>query len=309
MVVAFLFPGQGSQFAGMAGDLFDASPRVRSLFSLASDVMGQDMKKLIDESDAETLKRTDIAQPAVTLANLASAAVFIEKGIKPAAVAGHSLGEYAALAIAGVISESDCFKLVKERGLAMHKACGNVSGAGMAAVLGLPPKTIESLINEWTADGLEGLFAANFNSSRQTVISGTANALDEAEKRFKNSGAKRVVRLNVAGPFHSPLMKEAAEEFESAVKKVQFKEPSIPVFSNVTGKQLTEGTADLAVKQITSPVRWSEEEDAICTLNINTAIETGPGTVLCGLWKDLESKVPCFAGGKLADIEKVLALA
>jgi [acyl-carrier-protein] S-malonyltransferase len=324
---AFLFPGQGSQFAGMALDFEAASPVVRELFATASEIMGRDMKALIAEGDEATLKQTDIAQVAVTLANLAAAAALAERGIFPVAVAGHSLGEYAALAAAGCITPAACLSLVRERGRAMHEAVGRLAARGgysygMAAVLGLPPEKVEALIAQFfdaaeaVAKNLNGeggavkkvkVYAANFNSVRQTVISGTNAALSEAEIRFKEAGAKRVLRLKVSGPFHCPLMSEAAQIFAGVLEAARFAEPKVHFFSNVTGREVktaAEAKA-LAVMQITHPVRWTEEEAEIAKLPLDAVLETGPGTVLCGLWKDSGSAVPALAAGKLADFEKI----
>jgi [acyl-carrier-protein] S-malonyltransferase len=285
----------------MALDLCEQSAAVKGLFDAASVVTGRDMKRLISESTAEELKRTDIAQPALTLANLATALFLGERGVVPAAAAGHSLGEYAALAVSGVISREDCFRLVKERGRLMHEAKAP-AGAGMSAVLGLPPEKVEALIAEWAAGGLADIYAANFNSARQTVVSGTAAALEEAERRFKEAGAKRVLRLQVSGPFHSPMMKEAAERFAEVLSSVPWSDPKIPLFSNVTGKQVDTGAEakELALKQITSPVRWTEEEAALAALAaggaLDAVIEAGPGKVLQGLWQDTGSTIPSYGG-------------
>lgn len=294
-MVAFLFPGQGAQHPGMAGDFYAASAGVRKLFEEASQILGTDMKKLIDESDAETLKRTDVAQPALTLANLAAAEFLAGRGVLPGAVAGHSLGEYAALVVSGVISRQTCFLLVKARGAAMQKAAERCEeGSGMAAVLGLPPADVERLVSEWTAAGLEGLYAANLNSPRQTVVSGTARALAEAEGRFKEAGARRVVRLQVAGPFHSPLMRAAADEFSETLAGADFADPSVPFFSNVSGAAVTSGAEikALAARHIIAPVRWTDEEAALAALAPEAVTETGPGAVLAGLWKDFGSAIP-----------------
>lgn len=312
----FLFPGQGAQFPGMAMDLHEASGAVRDLFALASDACGRDMAALLRDSDADTLKRTDISQPAITLANLAGAAYLKERGIDAAACAGFSLGEYAALATAGVVSITDAFRLVSKRGEAMQKAADRIAAAGadgaapgMAAVLGLPPEKVEALVAEWTAAGLSGLYAANYNSPTQVVVAGTAAALAEAEGKFKEAGAKRVIRLKVAGPFHSPLVKEAADEFAAILSGFSFSDPAIPLFSNVTGKRVSSGADSraLALRQITEPVRWTAEETAIAALAPKAVLEVGPGKVLQGLWKDSGSAAPCHLAGMKADLDAAVA--
>jgi [acyl-carrier-protein] S-malonyltransferase len=177
----------------------------------------------------------------------------------------------------------------------------------MAAVIGLPPEKVESLVTEWTAAGLTGLYSANLNSPRQTVVSGTQSALQEAETRFKEAGAKRCILLAVAGPFHSPLMQSAADRFEKTLTGVTFADPVIPFFSNVTGKQETSGAElkKLAAKQITSAVRWTDIETGIAALNVNAVLEPGPGKTLCGLWKDTGSVIPSHAAGSDADIQRL----
>ncbi|MDR2480625.1 MAG: ACP S-malonyltransferase [Treponema sp.] len=315
--VVFLFPGQGAQYTGMALD-FLAAPggaAVASLFETASAVCGQDMRALL-ESDAETLKRTDVSQPAVTLANLAAAAALEAAGYGPAACAGFSLGEYAALVCAGVIGVEDCFRLVKARGEAMQRSADRLRASGgeapgMAAVTGLPPARVEALIAEWRAAGLNDLYAANINSPKQLVISGTAAALAEAEQRFKEAGARRVLRLQVAGPFHSPLIADAAEAFGPLLETVAFGDPRIPLYSNVTGKRVRSGAEArrLALAQITAPVRWVDEEAAIAadreSAGFTACLEAGPGKVLRGLWRDSGSDIPCYAAGSAADIAQI----
>ena len=313
---AFLFPGQGAQFTGMAMDLF-SSDAVKKLFDTASEIFGKDVKEIL-QSDADALKRTDVSQPAITLANLAAAVYLGEQGYAPAACAGFSLGEYAALVNAGIIETADCLRLVKVRGEAMQKTADrlrNESGdamPGMAAIVGLTPEKAEELITKWQGEGLKDLYAANINSPKQIVVSGTAAALDEAETRFKEIGAKRVIRLQVAGPFHSPLMSDAAELFSPTLESVTFRDPVIPFFSNVTGRLISTGeeAKKLALLQITNPVRWVEEEAAIAASGIEACLEVGPGKVLQGLWKDASftdangSEIPIFAAGTAEDITK-----
>jgi [acyl-carrier-protein] S-malonyltransferase len=303
----------------MALDLLEAgSSPVGELFALASEVTGMDMKALLGESE-EVLKRTDLSQPAITLANLAAWACLKERGLEPLGCAGFSLGEYAALVAAAVISPADCFRLVKARGAAMRAAAERITGSsgedaapGMAAVIGLESEKVEELIGQWKAQGRLGdLYAANINSPRQTVVSGTAEALKEAAEAFKAQGARRFIRLKVGGPFHSPLIASAAEEFKPALEKVPFADPKIPLYSNVSGKRVYTGkeAQELALAQITSPVRWTEEEAAINAHGgIEAVLETGPGRTLQGLWKESGSPLACYPGGTLADIEALPSL-
>jgi [acyl-carrier-protein] S-malonyltransferase len=250
--------------------------------------------------------------------NLAASAFLAEKGIKASGAAGFSLGEYSALAAARVISEKDCLFLVNQRGKAMQAAIDRIppgpSAPGMAAVIGLAPEQVEALIAEWKncsasqSLGLTELNAANINSPRQVAVSGSAAALEEAEKRFKEAGAKRFMRLQVAGPYHSPFMKSAAEEFDRYLDKVEFKDPVIPIFSNVTGKQIQNGAEAkaLAHRHILEGVRWTDEEAALAALAPEVLLEVGPGKVLQGLWKDTGSEIPCYAAGTAAEINKIV---
>ena len=297
----FLFPGQGSQYTGMALDLYEASDAVKKLFSLASGILGRDMQQTLAESGEEELKKTDTAQGAVTLANLAAATFLKERGIQPAITAGHSLGEYAALCTAGILSVEACFSLVGARGRAM--AANRGAGSGMMAVLGLDGGEVEKLILAWREEGLTELYAANFNAKRQTVVSGTHAALSEGERRFKEAGARRVLPLKVSGPFHSPLMRDSGEAFSAFLQEQDFLDPTIPVFSNVTGERIVSGkeACALAVRQITEPVRWTAIEAAIATLTPDALFEAGPGKVLQGLWADTGTLPLCRPAGRAVD--------
>lgn len=312
--IAFLFPGQGAQYPQMALDLYQQSKAVQELFALASEAAGIDLRSLLERASAEELKRTDISQPTISLANLAAASVLREEGIEPIACAGFSLGEYAALAYTGVVSYEDCFKLVTARGKAMQKVADRLASAeagsapGMAAVLGLPGEQVEALIAEWKQGGLTDLYGANFNSPKQVVIAGTASALAQAEERFKAAGARRVIRLQVAGPFHSPLVADALEDFAPLLEGTSFHDPKIPLFSNVTGKAVHSGmeAKKLALRQITEPVRWTSEEAQLAEFGLDAVLEVGPGKVLQGLWKDSGSAIPAFGAGTSTDIASVL---
>jgi [acyl-carrier-protein] S-malonyltransferase len=298
-----LFSGQGAQFPGMGLDLLEiGGSSVRSLFDAASAVMGRNAAALLGDTDTEAvtaaLNRSDICQICVTLVNLASYAVLKDRGIVPAGLAGFSLGEYAALAVAGVLSAEDCFKLVWARGRAMQACCdalvAEAGGAGMAAIIGLSPNIIEEKISEWR---IPGLYPANYNSPRQTVVSGTAAALAEAKDRFINVGAKRFIPLPVAGPFHSPLMQAAADAFAPALEATSFKDPGLDLYSNVSGALVTSGAEAkrLALLHITAPVRWTDELAAIQAAGgFNYALECGPGKALQGFWRDSGSNKPCL---------------
>lgn len=304
----FLFPGQGAQSPGMAIDLYEESAEVRDLFELASDVLKQDMYQLLSESTPDYLKRSDISQIAITLASLSAVRYLKSKGISPAACGGFSLGEYPAMCASGVLTEAETLELVNYRGKIMQSCCeflaSNGNPPGMTAVLGLPPEKVNEILSK---NKIENLYGANYNSSKQTVLSGTAESLEKGEEVFKAEGARRVVRLAVAGPFHSPLMSKAAEEFLPVIEKTSFKEPAVPLFSNVTGKQV-KSLSELkenACKHLTHPVLWTLEESEFQKLQPEMVLEVGPGKVLSGLWADTGYPVPCQLAGTLQDINNL----
>ncbi len=305
MKTVFLFPGQGAQYPGMGKDLWESGDAVKNLFRAASDAARMDLKKLLFEGTEEELRATDKAQAAITLVNLAAAAALKDRGIEPSGAAGFSLGEYAALAAAEILPAEAVFALVRFRGDVMEKASrrldGPDGGAGMAAVLGLDFPAVEAAI---LASGAGDLFAANYNSPVQTVISGTAAALTKAEEIFRAAGAKRIIRLKVSGPFHSPLLAEARAAFEAELGKYPFSDPKIPVYSNVTGAPIPSGVEAkrLCGLQITSPVLWVDVEHAVKASGCGRVLEAGPGTVLAGLWKAVYPGEPCLPAGKISEI-------
>lgn len=294
---AFLFPGQGAQEPGMLKDICEAFPIARKILDKISEITGVDMPKLMWESDASVLSRSDNSQLAITAASVATMKVLEEKGVVPASAMGFSLGEFPALYAAGVLSFEDVIKVVQKRGQIMQAVCEEIASEneghapGMSAILGLPPEKVTEIAN-----GIDNVYAANLNSVKQTVISGTYDGLEAAEKAFAEAGARRCVRLAVAGPFHSPLMQKAADEFEKAIADVTFNDPKIPLFSNVTGKQVMSGeeAKKSAVLHLTNPVRWTDEEAVLGAMMTEDAanewkvIEVGPGRVLGGLWKQTE---------------------
>jgi len=308
MKTAFLFPGQGAQYPGMARDLFDASAAVRDLFSLAADSTGVDVQRLLFEGTEEELKETINTQIAMTLANLASATVLREAGYQSEGTAGFSLGEFAALVEAGVLTAAQVFPLVKLRGEFMARATAaldrSAGDPGMAAVIGLSPEKVDEAL---AAASISDLYGANYNSPNQVVISGTAAGLAAGIDALKAAGARRVIVLKVSGPFHSPLLAEAGRALEEALKSVEFKTPTKALFSNVTGGLVTTGAEakTLAVRQVTAPVRWTMEEKALLDAGFTRFIEAGPGAVLAGLWGAFHDTIPCLAAGKLEQIQQI----
>ena len=320
MEYVFLFSGQGSQFKGMAEDICKEYPSARVVIDEMSAISGEDIASFLWNTEPAELARSDRSQLAITAMQAALIAVLQEHGITPAAAAGFSLGEFSALYAAKVLDLVTMTKLVTLRGKIMQKACEKLDAqskaaggaCGMAAVLKLDPERIVEMLKPYSDSKSGIVFAANLNSPVQTVVSGTAEGLDVAEKLCKEAGAKRFVRLAVAGPFHSPLMREAAEEFSSVLQDVPFNDPAIPIFSNVTGKRLLTGeeAKKNAVLHLTHPVRWVEEEREIASL-IGTVesqlLEIGPGMTLCNLWRDSGCAGSCCPTGTAEQLAAVLS--
>jgi [acyl-carrier-protein] S-malonyltransferase len=310
MKTCLLFPGQGAQYPGMGKDLWDASDPVKKLFSKASKAAEMDLEKLLFQGSAEDLQATDKTQVAITLVSLCSALFLREKGIAPDGFAGFSLGEYAALHEAGVIGLDHLFPIVKIRGELMEKAARNLDSPsgkpGMAAVVGLAVSAMTEAVKPMEKDGV---YLANFNSPVQAVLSGSQDGLAKAEAALKAAGAKRVIRLKVSGPFHSPYMESAAREFEEALGSFPFAEPKLPVYSNVTGARISTGAEarQMCRRQIVSPVQWVTVEESLLADGFTRFLEAGPGTVLTGLFKALKSDVNVGPAGKSVDIAKIPA--
>ena len=313
----FLFSGQGSQFKGMAEDICKKYPTARAIIDEMSTVSGDDIASFLWNTEPAELARSDRSQLAITAMQAAIIAVLQEHYITPSAAAGFSLGEFSALYAAKVLDLVTMTRLVTLRGKIMQKYCEKLdaqnkdtdSGCGMAAVLKLAPEKVVEVLKPYADPDTGVAFAANLNSPMQTVVSGTAEGLDTAEKLCKEAGAKRFVRLAVAGPFHSPLMRGAAEEFSAALQDVQFNEPAIPIFSNVTGKRLLTGAEAKknAVMHLTHPVRWLEEEREIAALAGEAALlEIGPGMTLCNLWRDSGCTGTCLPTGTAEQLSAVI---
>lgn len=297
----FVFPGQGAQKKGMLKDVCEKYPEAMATVLKAQEISGEPVSDYMWETEDAELARSDRSQLAITTAALALVNVLKAKNIEPEMCAGFSLGEFAALCTAGVVSFEDTIKLVQQRGKIMQKVCDELAASsngnqpGMAAVIGLTQEQVISAVEQLSKEGVA--FAANLNSPKQTVISGTAEGLEKAEKACVDAGCRRFIKLKVAGPFHSPLMIKAGEEFKKVLDNTTFNNPSKRLFSNVTGKEVTtaEEAKKLAVMHFTNPVHWLEEETEIAKIigyenedcaNNYKLFEVGPGTVLSGLWRD-----------------------
>lgn len=292
---AFLFPGQGAQKIGMLKDIYDSRDGAAKLLDDIEKISGKNLKALMWEGNQEELNRSDNCQIAILASSLLIMSVLSENGIKADAAMGFSLGEYAALYAAGIVSFEDVVNLVTKRGVIMQEVCDKIAAEnagrspGMSAILGLKADEVENIIK-----GINDVYAANLNSDKQTVISGTFDSLQKAEEALKNAGAKRCVRLKVSGPYHCPLMKEAGEKFKVELDKVEFRDPKIPFLCNVTG-EIVKTAAEAkkaALEHFTHSVLWTKEEKNLASMMENNGewrvFEVGVGTVLGGLWKQCE---------------------
>ena len=278
MSKAYIFPGQGSQFPGMGKALYERSEQARELMDRANEILGFPITDIMFGEDAEALKATRVTQPAIFIHSVVLA---LCSGLEtPAMVAGHSLGEFSALAAAGAMDFEDALKLVAVRASAMQKCCEQVPGT-MAAIIKLPTETIEEICTSCT--GI--VVPANYNCDGQVVISGEAEAVAEACTKMKEAGAKRALPLAVSGAFHSPLMEPARLELADAIDKTPFRIPACPVYQNVTALPATDPAVikENLLRQLTSPVRWTQTVQNMVADGADHFLEIGPGTVLQGL--------------------------
>ena len=301
MPTAFLFPGQASQYVGMGKDLYDASPVARRVFDLADSVLDIRIKSFCFCGPEESLRQTAITQPAVFTHSIAALEMLRAKGIQPDIVAGHSVGELAALVCAGALELEDGLRLVSVRAQAMSAAGKTWSGT-MAAIIGLDEDAVQKVCEEASSAGL--VRPANFNCPGQTVISGEERSVKRAIEVAKEHGAKRALELPVSGAFHSDLMKPAVDALRSALEGTTFATPSIPVVPNVTAEPTTDPKRlkDLLVEQVVSPVRWTETIQAIRKIGADKAYEVGPGSTLKGLVRRIDRNLPVESVGTIEEL-------
>lgn len=299
--LAFIFPGQGAQKVGMGKDFYETFDNVKEIFDGACEWLDLDIKALCFEEN-DKLNLTEYSQPALVTTCLAMADVLRNKGIEPDISAGLSLGEYCAIATAGAISVKDAITTVRKRGILMEQAVPAGQGA-MAAVLGMTAEEIDKVV-----DSISDVSVANYNCPGQIVITGKKESVEEAGEKLQEAGAKRVVPLNVSGPFHSVMLEEAGEKLADVLEKVTISELQIPYVTNVTAEFVNDHQKirSLLAKQISSPVKWQQSVEAMIAEGVDTFVEIGPGKTLAGFMRKINRNVKVYNVQTIEDIEKVV---
>ena len=299
--IAFIFPGQGAQACGMGQDFYEQTETGKRIFDKATELMGFSMPQLCFEEN-DRLDITEYTQAAMVTASIAMMRVLEENGIKPDVAAGLSLGEYCALAAAGVMSDEDAIRTVRQRGILMQEAVPVGEGA-MAAILALDASAIEEVTG-----AMEGVWIANYNCPGQIVISGEKAAVEDACEKLKAAGAKRAVMLNVSGPFHSGMLADAGERLGEVLSQVELHEPQIPYVANVTAQYVKSAAEvkELLTRQVSSSVRWQQSVEAMIADGVDTFIEIGPGKTLAGFMKKINRGVTTLNIETLEDVDKVV---
>ncbi len=284
---AYVFPGQGAQYVGMGKDLYENTDTGKELFEKANEILGFSITDIMFEGTDEDLKQTKVTQPAIFLHSVILAKTI--EDFKPDMVAGHSLGEFSSLVANGALDFDDGLRLVSKRAMAMQKAC-EVEPSTMAAIMGLKDEIVEEVCNELD----DVVVPANYNSPGQVVISGSMSGIDKAVENLQEKGAKRAIKLKVGGAFHSPLMEPARKELEQAINETQFNKPVCPVYQNVNAAPSSDPETIKVnlIKQLTSPVKWTQTVENMLQDGAEKFVEVGPGKVLQGLIKKVDRKVP-----------------
>lgn len=305
MDCAMLFPGQGSQFVGMGRDYYDACEIVRDTYDSASRALGFDIAELSFEGDLEELTKTHNAQPAILVHSVAVYRALVRKGLKPAVVAGHSLGEFSALVAAGFFEYIDAVLIVRKRGELMYEAGLEVPGT-MAAVIGLAEEDLRGCLEEAASEGV--VVIANYNSPEQFAISGEVSAVDKAVEAARAAGAKRALRLQVSGAFHSPLMAGTSEALTAYIRKFEHGRLNIAWIANVTGAAVTndDEVVGLLSRQLSSPVQWVSGMRALASAHDGPVFEVGPGKVLTGLMKRIVPERAVLPMTEIAGLQQAL---
>ncbi len=297
--VAFCFPGQGSLEVGMGREIAEAVPEAMEIYRIGSEVTGMDLAHLCFESPLDELVETEVQQPTLVATSLAILAAVRKAGIEPDVVVGHSVGEFAALASVGAMTEGEAIGLVRERGLAMAAAARERPGA-MAAILGLEDHLVETLCRK-----ILGVWPANYNCPGQIVVSGENDAVEECCAEAESLGARRAIRLKVSGAFHSPLVGQAGRALKPAIDRIRFGDPVKPFMSTVTAKiEPAQRLGALLVDQLTAPVRFTQAAGELMRGGVTTFVEIGPGSVLSGLVKRIDRSARTFSINDLASLEK-----
>jgi [acyl-carrier-protein] S-malonyltransferase len=298
--IAFCFPGQGSVEAGMGRDIAEAVREARDVYDRGSEASGLDLAQLCFHADAHELLDTAVQQPALVATSLAVLAALRARGHEPDYVVGHSVGEFAALAAAGAMTDEEAIALVRERGIAMAEAAALHPGS-MAAILGLEDEVVETLCRK-----ILGVWPANYNCPGQIVVSGENPAVDECCERAQEAGARRAVKLKVSGAFHSPLVARAADRLRPAIERVKFQEPAAPFMSTVTARlESAQRMGPLLVDQLTAPVRFTQAASELVKEGVRTFVEVGPGNVLSGLVKRIDKSVKAISVNNLASLDEL----